>query len=85
MTHTNLGGVLAARGDRNGAIAEYRTALRLEPGDALAHHNLGMELWAIGGREAASEEFYKAYRLAPNHPTVRKTYENLLRLRSQLR
>jgi tetratricopeptide (TPR) repeat protein len=77
--HYNLGGALKAKGDLDGAIAEYRTALRLQPDYAHAHYNLGAALWEKGDIQAAWEEFQRAYRLAPNHPTIRQTYENLMR------
>jgi len=42
--HYNLGNVAAAEGDKKGAIKEYRTALRADPGDELARHNLEVML-----------------------------------------
>jgi Flp pilus assembly protein TadD len=80
MAHYNLGNALTDKGDLDGAIAEYRTALRLQPDNAVAHYNLGRVLWTKGDREAAFEEFHTAYRLAPNEPTIRQIYYNLMHL-----
>jgi Flp pilus assembly protein TadD len=77
--HFNLGLALKDKGDLYGAVAEYRAALHLQPDDAEAHYNLGNALWTKGDKQAALEEFHRAYRLAPNHPTIRQTYESLMR------
>ena len=36
--HVNLGNALDHKGDLDGAIAEYREALRLNPKDVVAHY-----------------------------------------------
>jgi Flp pilus assembly protein TadD len=77
--HCNIGAALKAKGDLDGAIAEYRAALRLQPDKALAHYDLGRVLWTKGDREAAFEEFRTAYNLAPNEPTIRQVYYDLMR------
>jgi Flp pilus assembly protein TadD len=79
MAHCNLGTALKAQGDMDGAIAEYRAALRLQPDNAMAHFDLGRVLWTKGNREAAFEEFHTAHRLAPNEPTIREIYYDLMR------
>jgi len=76
--HCDLGSELKAKGDLEGAIAEYRAALRLQPDNAAAHYDLGRVLWMKGDREAAFEEFHAAYRLAPNEPTIRQIYYDLM-------
>jgi tetratricopeptide (TPR) repeat protein len=77
--HSNLGNALYVKRDLDGAIAEYRAALRLRPDDANAHKYLGDALWTKGDREAALEEVQRAYSIAPSDPTIRQTYENLMR------
>jgi Flp pilus assembly protein TadD len=42
--HVTLGNALAARGDLEGAIAEYRAALHIDPNLAETHFNLGLAL-----------------------------------------
>jgi protein O-GlcNAc transferase len=79
LAHCNLGTALKAQGDMDGAIAEYRAALRLQPDNAMAHFDLGRALWTKGDREAAFEEFHTAHRLAPNEPTIREIYYDLMR------
>jgi len=80
MAHCDLASALKAKGDLDGAIAEYRAALRLQPDNAAEHCDLGHLLWTKGDRKAAFEEFRKAHRLAPNDPTIRQVYYNLMLL-----
>jgi len=77
--HNNLARALGSKGDLDGAIAEYRTAIRLQPDFATAHYNLGGALKAKGEVRVALEEIQIAYMLAPNDPTIRQTYERLMR------
>ena len=49
--HNNLGYMLFLQGDRSGAIARYREALRLAPDFALARNNLAL---ALDGRAPAA-------------------------------
>ncbi len=79
MAHCNLGGALKAKGDLEGAIAEYRAAVRLQPNNAAAHYDLGRVLWTKGDRESAFEEFRTAHSLAPDEPTIREIYYDLIR------
>lgn len=79
MEHCDHGAVLKAGGDLEGAIAEYRAALRVQPNNAGAHYDLGRALWTKGERESALEEFGAAHRLAPNEPTFRESYYDLMR------
>jgi tetratricopeptide (TPR) repeat protein len=54
LAHADLADALAAAGDRAGAYAEYRAALRLQPRNARAYAGLGIALQAWGRpREAA--------------------------------
>jgi tetratricopeptide (TPR) repeat protein len=57
------------------AILDYREALRLEPGLAVAHNNLGLALYSQHDLKGASAEFGKAYQLAPENSTFRENYE----------
>ena len=80
MAHYKLGSTLKAKGDLDGAIAEYRAALRLRPDNAMAHCDLGHVLWTKGDRMAAFKEFRTAHRLAPNEPIISQIYYNLMLL-----
>jgi Flp pilus assembly protein TadD len=80
MAHCDLGSTLQAKGDLDGAIAEYRAAIRLQPDNAMAHCDLGRVLWTKGDRDGAFQEFRTAHRLAPNEPTIRQIYHNLMLL-----
>ena len=53
----NLGNVQLAAGRYDGAIASYRTALRLSPGRGLAHEGIGVALLLKSDAPAALAEF----------------------------
>jgi Flp pilus assembly protein TadD/tRNA A-37 threonylcarbamoyl transferase component Bud32 len=65
LARSNLGAVLAERGDRAGAARELREAIRLNPGQAAAHRGLGQLLAEAGDRAGAAREFREAVRLDP--------------------
>lgn len=69
--HFELGFTLQNMGDLQGAIAEYRTALRLNPNHANAHYNLGIVLQDIGKPTEAAKEFRESLRLIPESPANR--------------
>ena len=49
------------KGDLDGAIAEYREALRLNPNDETAHNNLGFALEHKHNFREALQEYRTAY------------------------
>src|ERR1700674_4652928 len=51
--HVELARKLASEGDLEGAIAEYRTALQIDPQDSTAYTELGGALDELGERPAA--------------------------------
>jgi Flp pilus assembly protein TadD len=56
-------------GDMDGAIAQFRSAIRSEPNYAAAHYQLGLALRQQGQKDQAEKEFQKAVELDP-HLTV---------------
>ena len=66
LAHHGLGLALHRKGDIEGAIAEYRIAIRLRTDDAAAHTNLGSALKAKGDIEGAIAEYRTAVRLRPD-------------------
>jgi len=52
----------------NGAIAEYREALRLKPTDADTHYFLGIALERNDDAQGALNEVRRALKLQPNDP-----------------
>jgi len=71
------GDALLKKGDVDGAIAEYREAIRLKPDFADAHYNLGLALYRKGQRQAAVAECRKASELDPKNQEFRATYQRL--------
>jgi tetratricopeptide (TPR) repeat protein len=51
-------------GDIHGAIADYETALRLDPDDSVSHNNLGMLQEKLGWKEKADRHYRQADRLS---------------------
>jgi predicted O-linked N-acetylglucosamine transferase (SPINDLY family) len=81
--HGNLGNVLRAIGDLDGAIASYQAALDLAPEHADAAYNLGVALAAAGGKTQAEACYRRALATNPAH---RSAWYNLgLLLRDQRR
>ncbi|MGO9268917.1 MAG: tetratricopeptide repeat protein [Terriglobia bacterium] len=62
----NAGNALYEKGDLDGAAAEYREALRLNPNDDTAHNNLGVALHDKGDLGGAIAEYRMAIRLEPD-------------------
>ncbi len=65
--HFDRGFALYEKGDHDGAIAEYREAIRLKPDYADAHNNLGNALRDKGDLEGAIAEYREAIRLKPDY------------------
>jgi Tfp pilus assembly protein PilF len=62
---TNSGKRLLNAGDLDGAIAQFRNAIKLAPSYAPAHYELAMTLSRKGEKSAAAEEYKKAADLDP--------------------
>ena len=59
---------LARQGRHREAVAEWRTALAMDPDSAKAHTNLGISLSRLGASDEAISEFRKAVELKPDYP-----------------
>ncbi len=66
IVHYNRGCALAMKGEWDGAISEFRTALLIDPNHAHAHVNLGNALSLSGDMEGAISAYRAALRLAPD-------------------
>ncbi len=65
--HYNLGAMLQARKDLDGAIAEYAAAVRLRPQDAIGNNALGAALLAAGHPLQGAEYLQAALRSRPDY------------------
>jgi Flp pilus assembly protein TadD len=65
--HTNLGGLLGARGDQAEALSQCREAVRLDPGSSSAYINLGVVLGGLGKTDEAVQAFTQALELDPRN------------------
>jgi len=67
VIHNNLGNALAKQWDLDGAIREFREAIRIKPNYAAAHYNLGMAFAIRGRLDEAIEELSAALRIDPDN------------------
>src|SRR5262245_66083070 len=67
INHFKQGRDLYREGDLDGAIAEYRTAVRLDSNNVKAHYNLGVVLGTKGDLDGEIAEYRAALRLDPAH------------------
>ena len=66
QAHVIRGEALMGAHDMNGAISEYREALRLEPDNVAAHYDLGHAFEAQGDIDGAATEYRESIHLKPD-------------------
>lgn len=76
--HSNLGVVFEHSGDRERAIAEWQTAVRLDASDLDALYNLGTSLAAANRRADAKPVLERFLRVAP--PSRERDRQHVQRL-----
>ncbi|GAA6620586.1 glycosyltransferase [Scytonema sp. NUACC26] len=72
--YNNLGTMLKASGDLNGAKIAYETALKIAPSFTTGYYNLGMTLKAMNLLQDAIAAYQKAIQLNPKYA---EAYQNL--------
>jgi tetratricopeptide (TPR) repeat protein len=70
--HVNLGTLLADGGRFADALAAYRRACELEPGNALAWRNRGLAALQLGRRDEAAMAFSHSLAIQPDQPELRR-------------
>ena len=70
----SLGNFELSMGDLNRAVAYFRDALQLEPGNAFLRHSMGLVLVRAGDRDEALEQLRQAYELEPSNPRYLYVY-----------
>ena len=76
----NLGIALLDQGNPDGAIANFREAIRLDPKFLLARVNLGVALWAKGDSASAIANFRAAIEVDPKYAFAHINLGNALRV-----
>src|SRR5262245_50574569 len=84
MPHNNLGSALYAKKDLEGAIVEYREAIRLDPKLATPHYNLGNALYDKKDLESAILEFREAIRFDPKLASAHNNLGSALKEKGDL-
>src|SRR5260370_24417561 len=82
--HCNLGGMLAAKGDREAAIRELREAVRVRPRDEVALNTLGALLQLQNRADEAEALYRRALEARPDYPDAHYNLANLLLTRDQV-
>jgi serine/threonine protein kinase/tetratricopeptide (TPR) repeat protein len=65
--HYNLGAVLSARGDQDGAIRQHRIALQMDDRNVPAFYNLGIALMLKESLQESIDAFQTALRIDPKY------------------
>jgi protein O-mannosyl-transferase len=78
MAYNNLGTELLKAGKVNGAIAQFRRALQIQPDYAVAHNNLGNALLRLGQTADSYTHLQKALELDPNNAEAHNNLGNTL-------
>jgi Flp pilus assembly protein TadD len=76
--HFNLGGVLQAKGDGDGAIRELREAVRIRPRDEVALNTLAAFLQLQHRDDEAEALYQRALEARPDYPDAHYNLANLL-------
>jgi tetratricopeptide (TPR) repeat protein len=76
--HNDLGTVLYQKGRTADAIAEFRKAVAIFPGDAEAHNNLANALVGEGAPEEAIAEYREALKIKPACPEAQVNLADVL-------
>jgi tetratricopeptide (TPR) repeat protein len=80
----NLGNALSSSGDKAGAEAEFREALRVNPDSPRVRCNLGNLLGARGDYDEAEVEFLEVLRLDPKYAIAHFSLANMLRKKGEV-
>lgn len=73
-THNNLGDVYGRRGDKQGALREFQTAISIKPNYADAYHNAANTYIELGQSDKALEYYQKALQFNPH---LWQSYQNI--------
>ena len=83
VAHNNLAVDLAARGQFNEAIENYRQAVQIDPTLFAVHNNLGLALAGKGRIDEAIENYRQAIQINPNYSAALNNLGNALTTRIQ--
>jgi tetratricopeptide (TPR) repeat protein len=66
LAHNNLGNLLSAEGDKQGAIEHFYESLEIKPDQPKVYSNLGVNQIEIGKQDAGIASFEQALKIDPN-------------------
>ena len=82
--HASKGESLFAAGDFDGAIKEFRLAVRLNPRSSKEHFELGLALKAKGDLDGAVSEYREAIRIDPGLAEAHANIGSILQMQGDL-
>ena len=77
LAHANLGDMLFAARDYDGAISEFRKSLSIRPDYLRAHYKIGLCYQALGDEQRARDSFKEVVRIAPHTDEGRESQQIL--------
>ena len=80
IQHYDSAGQALKRNDVDGAVAEYRKALKEDPDEPYWHLALAMALNRKGDRQGILDDYEVARKLAPDDEVLQASYDSLLAL-----
>jgi tetratricopeptide (TPR) repeat protein len=80
----NLGNTLLEKGDLDGAEANYRAAIAIDPDAGGTYYNMGMVYDKRSDLAGAEEWYRRAVALAPNNGYYREVLDGIVRKRARL-
>jgi tetratricopeptide (TPR) repeat protein len=83
-TYVGLGSVMLDKGDLEGAEANYRAALAIDPGDGGIQYNMGLVHERRGDLVGAEEWYRKAVAIARTNATIRQGIDRVVQNRAKL-
>jgi tetratricopeptide (TPR) repeat protein len=82
--HVGLGNIMLNKGDLDGAEANYRAALAIDPGDGGIQFNMGLVHERRGDLAGAEEWFRKGVAMAPTNTNIRQGLDRVVQNRAKL-
>jgi tetratricopeptide (TPR) repeat protein len=84
MAHSNLGAILAERGQADAAFAHFQRALEIKPDYAEVHSNLGLALAGLGQLDSAIAQYERALEIQPDYAVAHYNLGNALFRRGEI-
>lgn len=85
IVYNNLGHALASERQYEGAVAQYRQAIKINPHYAAVHNNLGAALNELKRYDEAIKSFQQAINIEPDYAEAHNNLANALRQKGEVK